>query len=433
MRDWNFRIHSLDIENFRRFKSLHISLDDSLNVIVGNNGAGKTSLLDAFAIAASSLLAKVEDAQGLSIRKADARLTTVQNGSVSARQSQYPVVIEASGSLNNHPYFWKRELSSEKSKMTRKEAQSIIHAGDNLQQQVSSGGDVVLPVLAYYDANRFASKETTLSLSRQAKSFLASRTKAYTDAFGASINERQTVTWMRNMTLWELQSGRKSPELACVMQVFSDCYAGAAGVHNASAYFDMLLQDIAIRYQNNNGDWIIETASSMSDGYRSATLMFADIARRMAQLNPQLGEQARYAPGIILIDEIDLHLHPRWQARIIADLKSAFPGVQFIVTTHAPIVISSVKAQYLRILDSDTVCHQSAEIYGGNIARILKTVMGVDERPAEIQSCFDAFYRKLDAEEYDDAEKELDDLACQIGNDDTEIIAARTALYLERM
>ena len=432
MRDYDFSIESLDLHNYRRFETLHIDFDSYLNVIVGNNGVGKTTLLDGCAVAASSLLARMEDSQSLSIRKTDARYIAVGQGSVTIRQNQYPVSIGAKGSLNGHPYCWTRALTSEKSKMTKKDAQSIIDAGYELQQRVSAGVNVVLPVLAYYDANRFASKETGVSIPSDSESYLASRTKAYSDAFGASINEKHTLTWMRNMTLWELQSGAKSPELTCVMRAFANCYAGAADVSEATAYFDLQLQDVAVKFRDGAGSTRIETTSTMSDGYRSTALMFADIARRMAQLNPQLGEGAHLAPGIILIDEVDLHLHPRWQARILEDLRSAFPAVQFIVTTHAPIVISSVEARHLRILASDGVVLQGTETYGGNIARVLKTVMGVDERPMNVRERFESFYRKMDEEKYGEAEVELNNLVGLIGPNDTDVIAAQTALFLER-
>lgn len=432
MRDYDFSIKSLDLKNYRRFATLHISFDEYLNVVVGNNGAGKTTLLDGCAVAVSSLLAKMEDSQSCSIRKSDVRYITVQKGSAAIRQSQYPASIEAMGSLNGHPYCWSRELSSEKSKMTRKGAKTIISAGGELQQRVSAGDDVVLPVLAYYDANRFAVKESGNCVSGETSSYLASRTKAYSDAFDASINERQTLTWMRNMTLWELQAGSKSPELTCVMRAFASCYSGAANVSDAVAYFDLQLQDVVVRFKLVTGETEVEAASSMSDGYRSAALMFADIARRMAQLNPQLGEYACLAPGIVLIDEVDLHLHPKWQARILGDLRSAFPAVQFIVTTHAPIVISSVEASCLRILTPDGVVSQGTETYGGNIARVLKTVMDVDERPADVRECIDAFYKELDAGEYETAEARLGSLIGLVGPSDTEVVAAQTALFLER-
>ncbi len=146
----------------------------------------------------------------------------------------------------------------------------------------------------------------------------------------------------------------------------------------------------------------------------------------------RVGEYACLAPGIVLIDEVDLHLHPKWQARILGDLRSAFPAVQFIVTTHAPIVISSVEASCLRILTPDGVVSQGTETYGGNIARVLKTVMGVDERPSDVREHIDAFYKELDAGEYEAAEARLGSLVGLVGPGDTEVVAAQTALFLER-
>lgn len=369
----------------------------------------------------------------MSIRKSDARYITVEQGSAKIRQSQYPVRVEAEGSLNCQPYSWSRELVSDKARMTRRGAQDLILAGERLQQRVSSGEEVVLPVLAYYDANRFASRESAPVLSKGASLFLASRTMAYADAFDTLINERQTLTWIRNMTLWELQSGRKSPELECVMRVFSRCYASAAGVREASAYFDLQTQDVVLQYESESGRSEVEAVSSMSDGYRLASLMFADLARRMAQLNPGLGREANQGPGIVPIDEVDLHLHPRWQARIVNDLREFFPGVQLILTTHAPIVSSSVRARNLRLLDEGGVVCPSEETYGGNIGRILQTVMCADERPKSVQDRFDAFYEELDAGEHNAAEAEMKVLCDLIGSNDHDVVAAQTALFLSRV
>lgn len=85
----------------------------------------------------------------------------------------------------------------------------------------------------------------------------------------------------------------------------------------------------------------------LSDGYRSTVALFADLARRCAILNPHLLEKAaEKTPGIVLIDEVDLHLHPSWQRRLIADLRKAFPAIQFVLTTHSPQVISGATHSY---------------------------------------------------------------------------------------
>ena len=103
----------------------------------------------------------------------------------------------------------------------------------------------------------------------------------------------------------------------------------------------------------------------MSDGYKNTLSMIGDIAYRMAVLNPILGEQVlEKTPGIVLIDEIDLHLHPQWQQTILSDLHAIFPKVQFIVSSHAPAVINSVLREQIRILDYGAIYMPAAQTYG---------------------------------------------------------------------
>ena len=124
----------------------------------------------------------------------------------------------------------------------------------------------------------------------------------------------------------------------------------------------------------------------MSDGYKNTLSMISDIAYRMAVLNPQLGEHVLdKTPGIILIDEIDLHLHPEWQQTILNDLQNVFPKVQFIITSHAPVVINSVEREHIRILDNGHVYMPVVQTYGRDVNSILREVMGVGERPADVQ------------------------------------------------
>ena len=122
--------------------------------------------------------------------------------------------------------------------------------------------------------------------------------------------------------------------------------------------------------------------SEMSDGYRNMLSMVADIAYRMALLNPQfLGEVTKKTSGVVLIDEIDLHLHPAWQRHIVSALKEIFPKVQFIVSTHAPSVISSVPKEEIVVLENHQVRRAELPTYGKDANSILKTVMDVPERP----------------------------------------------------
>jgi predicted ATP-binding protein involved in virulence len=109
--------------------------------------------------------------------------------------------------------------------------------------------------------------------------------------------------------------------------------------------------------------------------------LVADIAFRCARLNPQLGmNAAKLTTGLVLIDEIDLHLHPEWQQRVLLDLRHAFPRLQFVVTTHSPQVLSSIQPQCIRVLDNGEV-RNVAFSQGARSSQVLEDVLGVRARP----------------------------------------------------
>ena len=116
----------------------------------------------------------------------------------------------------------------------------------------------------------------------------------------------------------------------------------------------------------------------LSDGQRTISAMIGDLAMRCVQLNPHLGaEAAQKSSGIVLIDEIDLHLHPSWQRRIVADLKTNFPGIQFFATTHSPFIVQSIKGEYLIDLnDRENAGKTFNEEL--SIEDVSESVMGVD-------------------------------------------------------
>ena len=154
----------------------------------------------------------------------------------------------------------------------------------------------------------------------------------------------------------------------------------------------------------------------------------------MAILNPQLlNHVLEETEGIVLIDEVDLHLHPSWQQRILKDLLSIFPKVQFIVSTHAPAVINSVDSDSLIILKDDEIITAPDETYGKDVNTILREVMEVSERPHDVKQLFGEFYELLDADDYAGAEKKLNRLEELLGNNDGEVNACRVRLELEQL
>jgi predicted ATP-binding protein involved in virulence len=132
----------------------------------------------------------------------------------------------------------------------------------------------------------------------------------------------------------------------------------------------------------NHPDYGKLKVEQLSDGIRGILAMVGDIAYRCVKLNWHLGANAAKAThGVVMIDEIEMHLHPAWQQNILGNLCKAFPNIQFIVTTHSPQVLSTVQSHQIRVLDEGQVHSASAGTKGAEVSRILKQVFGVDSRP----------------------------------------------------
>lgn len=212
------------------------------------------------------------------------------------------------------------------------------------------------------------------------------------------------------------------------------CFRLLSGHERVSVTYNLDVNDLSVEYLDENDELHQIPLGYLSDGYRTTLSMFADIAYRMALLNPALGRDVlAMTSGVVLIDEVDLHLHPLWQARILADLSSVFPRVQFIVTTHAPMVISSVPAKHIRVLGEDAAYTPEHESFGLGANDILTGIMGADERQPEVKQLFEKFSCHFDAEDFDAAELVLDRLEEKIGPDNPDLVAARSALVFERL
>jgi len=158
------------------------------------------------------------------------------------------------------------------------------------------------------------------------------------------------------------------------------------------------------------------------------------LARRLAIANPDPSKNALEGKGIILIDEIELHLHPKWQRDIIPRLTSTFPNCQFIVTTHSPQVLSNVKKENVFIVEDFQVYPADAHTFGRDSNSILSELMGVSERPLEIQNRLKECLYKIDDGNIEEAKTMLSELSNLIGDDDSEIVKANTLIdFLSRV
>lgn len=435
---FSFRLDRLELRNFRQFELFSIDFDERLTVLVGNNGSGKSSVLDAASIALDCLCFYLTYRHQSLINQSDARVQLFDLGDTVDAQPQYPVAVTSHGCVGEDAagLEWTASRNSPDGDMSYSGAQKLMNAADICRQRVQDGDQsLVLPLMAYYGTGRLWGSVTHGAQRR--KTF--TRLDGYANALGAVIDENQLLTWFFKMTAQDFQRTQslrireESAQFAAVRGAVEQCFKAITDSEQVHVTYSFDADDLEIEYIDKAGVDQRLTLSQLSDGYRAVLGMVADIAYRMALLNPMLGKDVLTTPGVVLIDEVDLHLHPLWQARVLGDLLHIFPEVQFIVTTHAPVVISSVRSRHIRVLDNGGEArHLGTEIYGSDAGRALIQVLGAPERPVEVQAQFDEFYKVLDEGDYKQAEQLLDAIKELVGADDTGYVSASTAFVLER-
>jgi len=365
------KLKNVNIKNYRCFKETDIDFDDHITLIVGKNGAGKTAILDAVAISISTFLLGIDGGVSRSILKEDARYEFHDlNGTVDP-QHQFPVSIESKGDCcGKRDINWLRSLNSANSKTTTKDACKLTEIAIYVQNQIMTGDKtLVLPLLSYYGTGRLYAQKKGKRNMQSLTEF--KRQVGYVDCMAAESNEKLMLSWFQKQTLKSLQEQQKTGVLATslllktVEKAICKSYEKISGASNASLVFDLDTHKLILEFRSSDGSIQKFAMDEMSDGYKNTLSMIGDIAYRMAVLNPTLGERVlEETPGIVLIDEVDLHLHPQWQQTILKDLHEVFPNIQFVVTSHAPAVINSVPREQIRILDNGEIYMPAAETYG---------------------------------------------------------------------
>ncbi len=396
-------IRKLRLQDYRCFDAIDIEFHERLTVLVASNGAGKTSILDAIAVAFGPYVGAFDEATGKHFEPSDIRLVRVRETSSNEMEfAAKGVRLEATGWIPGSigeplalPSTWKRVLSGPtKAKTTIKEAKELIEYGKRQQEAVRTlGGDVVLPLLAYYGTGRlWQQKKLTVGKLQR-----TSRTIGYADCLDPASSYKSFVEWFRYWStnafkdrIIANESGRiyEASEfdhfIASVSAAVDTCLAPAGWKDIVYS----LSREELVAHHDQQGELPVEL---LSDGIRNMIGMVADIAFRATKLNSQLGSAAaKMTPGVVLIDEVDMHLHPEWQQVVLQSLTEAFPKLQFIVTTHSPQVLSTVRRENIRVIGRNIEGQFIAEpplasTYGEPSGQVMHNVMAVDPQPPVVE------------------------------------------------
>jgi predicted ATP-binding protein involved in virulence len=384
------QICELHIQNFRRFSDLKISFEKDLTVLVARNGQGKSSILDAITILLGTYVGAFDLGNSAGIKARDAR--RIMNLDTMEPKQFWPVRIEGKVAIPKSekeiltekvkPYSIARELKGPKLRTTTAEAAAITDYGRTLQAEIYENSDVALPVVAYYGTGRLWKAHKNMQRQRV---LTENRSLGYEDCLTPSSNFVQVQQWMAKATYAKVQSSEMTsrpsssilPARLRAIQKAVDFVLREEGWSEFRYDFDY--EELTMSHHQHGP----LPVSQMSDGVRSVVSLVADLAFRCMRLNGKHGEDSvQKTRGIVMIDELDQHLHPGWQQRILPALREAFPKVQFIVTTHSPEVLSTVESRQIRILEDGECSLAPPGTLGAESHRLLHDILGLqDLRP----------------------------------------------------
>lgn len=333
------------IENFKGHTHCELTLKPGFNLLIGDNGMGKTSILEAISVALGGFIAGVDDVSSKHFTKDEIRISAVPMGDGSFdRHYEVPVLVTCEADVQGKEYRWTRRKSSVKASRSTVETSEI----KKIANQMASDPTSVLPILNYQSAARTWMQKRESSENIFKTDF--NRTVGYINCLEEASDSKALLNWCAKMEQVEWQKGKKISEYESVKNTLSNFMAAMNGGETGRIQFDK--QSSELTYTIGETSLPIRYLSA---GYQSVIWMVLDIAYRMAVLNPNLREKASESPGIVLIDELDMHLHPKWQWKIIEALRLTFPNVQFIAATHSPILIASCRDGQLIRVETDEI------------------------------------------------------------------------------
>ncbi|MCF4969803.1 AAA family ATPase [Nostoc sp. CMAA1605] len=404
------KIKRLEINYFRGISDLTLNFNQrEPNIIIGINGVGKSSILDALSLLLSRFMEWIGGVVPIEELRKFNELDIANNSSLTKLQ----LTISSNGGEDSWELLRSRSGVSEDAmhEMARASANAMWRHWYNEPQYN-------IPLAVYYPVNR-AVADINLEIPTQNN---LKQIDAYREALiDGKVNFTSFFQWFRNREDLESELLRdqldyRDQQLEAVRQAVTSLLPNFSNLRVRRSPLRMTLI--------KDGEELI--INQLSDGEKCLLAMVGDLARRLAIANPGLSEPLQ-GNGVVLIDEIELHLHPKWQREIIPALTRTFPNCQFIVTTHSPQVISQIKPEGIYLLEKTTqgiVAKRPESSFGRDSNRILEDLMGVPERPQIIKDKILELFRLIDASNLEGARQLRQQLVEEIGADEPEFVRA---------
>jgi|688.fasta_scaffold227324_2 predicted ATP-binding protein involved in virulence len=423
------KINTVKLQNYRGIRDLSLDLDKNLNVFYGENGSGKSTVIDSIVIMLSWLVKRLVSSSTDPSRHISEN--DIANGNAFALISLSCCHQEKNiewqlfkARKSSSDLFFRKRLKDPRnstnlgnlSEFTKSLQSKIFEAEENIN----------LPIFVYYPVGR-AVLDIPLRI-REKNNFKLFT--AYDQSLESGANFRAFFIWFRDREDLENEN-RKYVDLPNKPEDFSFPDPQLEAVRNALKVFLPEFTDLTVRRSplrmeiKKNGKRL--TIDQLSDGEKCLIAMVGDLARRMAIANP-VRENPLDGDGVVLIDEIDLHLHPKWQHIVVSRLVEVFPNCQFIISTHSPHVITHVHPDNLYVLkqtEAGAIAERPSESYGKTVDRVLEDLMGLPTtRPDKVKESLHQVYQRINLGQIAEAKELIAIMKGEVAGDPDLLIGA---------
>ena len=406
-----FQLRELHVDNYRCFDKLRLVLEEDTTVLFAENGGGKTALLTALAMGLAVIQRDSPKTLKLAARRDSRRSVPNDNG---PPEPAGPCEITWTAAVGDaETITWSTAVQPVSGRTRHRHRHRQIFEA---VEQVRVPG-VRWPLFAWYGVDRL---ERLRDRGRKVE-LTRDRWEAYASALDPNLDEAPLLQWLQDEFLGDTaRRQQKLPERFFHSAVMEAAVRATPGATHA--WYDAVEKNPVVRFEDGH----VAPWSELSDGYHAFIALVADIARRAVMLNELDGAEApARVEGVVLIDELDLHLHPRWQREALPRLREAFPRLQFIISTHSPQVLSSAENRQVRHLVDGEIQDRNVFVSRRDTNAILRDLMGTDDRDDEGVSDLRRLYKAIDQENHKLAKQIHQELAERWGVNDPALIRAR--------
>ncbi len=392
-------IKNVKLTNYRGYKDLEVEFAPGINLVIGNNGAGKSSMLSGIRAILEELFATTKGMSRLTLfENNDVRISEKKIGDTTySYQKNYPMYVECS-------IDYKGELIKVRRGV---EGEGVIEGGSMVGStfygDLLKNNTVMIPLINYQRFDRGWSRKNNQGNQLNIEMGPTDRVDGLKGTLSDTNIDDIISRWCLKMSMIEMERGRQVQEFSTFKKIIS----------NFLIYLMDEKTNIDVSYSIEQGGLVFKSQDSnqpiinLSTGYRAVLSMIMELAYRTVVVNPTIDYDLKQLEGILLVDEIDAHMHPRWQWKILGALKQSFPSFQIIVATHSPMVISSAKDAHIIKLENSSIVTYLPEAYGMATDDILELRQGSINTPDEVKAIRDELENAFLEEDINIANKVL--------------------------